>query len=401
MATGVRRRARVRRLLGWLLRLVAVLVVIVVALGLMLIHRPARHVPSVPEIQDYVYLDQGWGKARDAAPRQAYYYTPQGTSLKNLRYDWLVHLEMPWGRKRLADPAHLRSYGFIVDPERTAANPDQLPVGFARRFDPELGDDVVDISCAVCHTGQLVVDRAGKRTAIRIDGGPASHAFTTDASSAISCPRSRVAREHVPEPLQVRRFAHQVLGESAYARGRDRLYDDLGEVLSAFVQAGVEANSSRHLYPVEEGFGRTDALGTDRATPSSPTSWTARTIAVGERAGELSVPVEHLEVRLGAVQRLGQPAHGAQHGRVASGRGPAAPPGSLTAARCRRDRALPHVGSGREPATASRRRCSVSRRRSGRRTCWARSTGSRPNGAASCSSRTAGTAMVLSSSRRT
>ncbi len=97
-----------RRLLRWLLRLVAVLVVVAVAVVLMLIHRPARHVPSLPPIQDFVYLDQGWGPARDAAFRQAYYYTPQGTSLKSLRYDWLVHLEMPWGKSRLADTENLR-----------------------------------------------------------------------------------------------------------------------------------------------------------------------------------------------------------------------------------------------------------------------------------------------------
>ena len=162
--------------------------VIAVALGLMLIHRPARHVPGVPEIESYVYLDQGWGKARDAAPRQAYYYTPQGTSLKNLRYDWLVHLEMPWGRKRFADPAHLRSYGFIVDPERTAANPDQLPVGFAKRFDPELGDDgarrqLRDLPYRAARgrpRGQAHRDPHRRWT-----GQPRVH---HDASSATSCP---------------------------------------------------------------------------------------------------------------------------------------------------------------------------------------------------------------------
>jgi hypothetical protein len=172
----------VKRFVKRLLAALVVLAALAVIGVLWLIHTPARHVPRVPPVDDYVYLDQGWGKGRDAAPRQTYYYTPQGTSLKNLRYDWLVHLEMPWGKKRFADPAHLRAYGLIVDPEPTVANPDQLPVGFAKRFDPELGEAVLDISCAACHTGQLVVDRGGRRTAVRVDGGPASHAFTT------SCP---------------------------------------------------------------------------------------------------------------------------------------------------------------------------------------------------------------------
>jgi hypothetical protein len=247
-----------KRLLGWLLRLTAALVVIAIAVGLMLIHRPARHVPSVPEVQDYVYLDQGWGKTRDAALRQAYYYTPQGTSIKNLRYDWLVHLEMPWGKKRLADPAHLRSYGFIVDPERTAANPDQLPVGFAKRFDPELGDDLLDISARPAITGQL-------RSTARASG-PRS-ASTEDRPATRSPPQARPLRAHAHaslastylNPFKSGSLRAQGAGRERLRAWEDRLYDDLGEVLGAFVQQGWK-EQSRHLYPVEEGFGRTDAL---------------------------------------------------------------------------------------------------------------------------------------------
>jgi len=132
-----------------------------------------------------------------------YYYTPQGTSLEGLRYDWLVHLEMPWGKERFANPAHLRSYGFIVDPEPTAANPDQLPVGFAKRFDPELGEAVLDVTCAACHTGQLVVDRGGKRTALRVDGRSGDPWLTTsDARPLRARPHASLAK-HLPEPPQV------------------------------------------------------------------------------------------------------------------------------------------------------------------------------------------------------
>jgi mono/diheme cytochrome c family protein len=238
------------------LMLVAVLAAIV---ALWLIHVPARYVPAVPPIDDYVYLDQGWGKDRSAATRQAYYTTPQGTSLKNLRYDWLVHLEMPWGKKRFADPAHLRAYGFIVDPEPSLQNPDQLPVGFAKRFDPKLGEAVLDLSCAACHTGQLVVNRGGKRTALRIDGGPASHAFTTTRlGHFVPTLVASLASTYV-NPLKFRRFGKRVLGEGGYPRGKGRLHDDLGDVLGALLKQGW-TEGTKHLYPVEEGFGRTDAL---------------------------------------------------------------------------------------------------------------------------------------------
>jgi mono/diheme cytochrome c family protein len=249
----------VRRFLGRLLMLVVALAVLAAASVLWLIHRPARHVPKLAPIDEYVYLDQGWGQAREAPLRQAYYYTPQGTSLKNLRYDWLVNLEMPWGTKRLADPAHLRSYGFIVDPEPTPANPDQLPVGFAKRFDPELGEAVLDLSCAACHNGQLVVSRGGKRTALRIDGGPAGHALTSARLGHFVPTLTASLASTWLNPLKFRRFGKKVLGEAAYARGKGRLHDDLGDVLAALVEQGLR-ESRKRLYPVEEGFGRTDAL---------------------------------------------------------------------------------------------------------------------------------------------
>ena len=248
-----------RRFLRRLVALAFVLGVLAVTIVFWLVHAPARRVPKLPPIDDYVYLDQGWGKERGAGPRQSYYYTPQGTSLKSLRYDWLVNLEMPWGTKRLADPEHMRSYGFIVDPEPTPRNPDQLPVGFAKRYDSELGEAVVDITCATCHTGQLVVSRGGKRTALRIDGGPATHAFTTTTLGHFVPTLTASLASTWLNPLKFRRFGRKVLGEAAWARGKGRLHDDLGEVLGALVRQGWLENR-KHLYPVEEGFGRTDAL---------------------------------------------------------------------------------------------------------------------------------------------
>jgi mono/diheme cytochrome c family protein len=249
----------VKRLVGRLLRALVVIAVLVVAGVLWLLHTPGRRVPDLPRIEEYVYLDQGWGREASAAPRQAYYYTPQGTSLKDLRYDWLVHLEMPWGKARFASPEHLRAYGFIVDPEPTAANPHLLPVGFAKRFDPDIGEAVVDVTCAACHTGQLVVDRGGKRTALRIDGGAAIHSLTTATLGHFVPALTLSLASTYVNPLKFRRFGKKVLGEGGYAQGKDQLHEDLGRVLDAFVAQGRN-DWSRRLYPVEEGPGRTDAL---------------------------------------------------------------------------------------------------------------------------------------------
>lgn len=245
-----------RRALGWIL---ASLSVLVIGVPLGLIHLPGRFVKEIPRIDRQVYLAQGWGEGVAAPGREFYYYTPQGTSLEELRYDWLVHLEQPWGERRLADPEHMRRYGFIVDPEPTTANPDHLPVGFARRFDPVLQEAVLDINCAACHTGQLVVDRGGKRTALRIDGGPATHALTTAKLGHFVPTLTASLASTYLNPFKFRRFGKAVLGERGWAEGKWRLHADLGVVLRALLKRGW--NDMAHgLYPVEEGFGRTDAL---------------------------------------------------------------------------------------------------------------------------------------------
>ena len=135
-----------RRLWGITLgQLIKVLAIAAVALILLLFVGlaaaslwPNSKVPLREPVHEIVYLDQGWGQGRDARERQAYYYTPQGTTIKGLRYSWFVNLERPWGSQRFADPDHMREYGFLVDLKPSAANPYQLPVGFTHHFAGEI-----------------------------------------------------------------------------------------------------------------------------------------------------------------------------------------------------------------------------------------------------------------------
>ena len=250
--------------LGRIIRVVVMSLVAIVGVGIVglfvLVHYPATQVPPTETIDAYRYLDQGWGPNRDAADRQTYYYSPQGTSIRNLRYSWFAHLEKPWGKERLADPNYLRAMGFIVDPVPTAANPDTLPVGFARRYDRALRDEVLDITCAACHTGQINVSKNGKTTAIRIDGGPAMHAFTsTRLGNFEPVLLGSIASTYV-NPFKFNRFAKKVLGDAQYAEGKSRLRSEVGELFSTLLHEFVN-DKVRGNYPTEEGPGRTDALG--------------------------------------------------------------------------------------------------------------------------------------------
>src|SRR5271170_6863319 len=101
---------------------------------------PRHPLPKEEPVSKIVYLDQGWGTDLENQYRERYYYTPQGTNVKGLRYEWFVNLEQPRNRKRFADPENMRAFGFLVDMSPTKANPHQLPVGFAHHYDPELGE---------------------------------------------------------------------------------------------------------------------------------------------------------------------------------------------------------------------------------------------------------------------
>jgi mono/diheme cytochrome c family protein len=207
-------------------------------------------------VQRVVYPDQGWGPGVEAGPRQTYYYTAQGAQLKELRYRWFSHLEMPWSRTRISSPEIMRRYGFLVD-GASAANPDGLPIGFARAYDPQLNEEMLDISCAACHTGQINVTRDGRTTALRIDGGSALHAFTASKIGHFVPTVAASLLGTVANPFKFNRFANAVLGPASGGRWALR-----AQMLNVAGQFGRMAFNEKwyHLVPTEEGYGRTDAL---------------------------------------------------------------------------------------------------------------------------------------------
>lgn len=212
---------------------------------------PAQQVDSV------TYPDRGWGPGLESADRQKYYFTPQGAGLKDIRYSWFVNLEMPFGTQRLADPAVLGRYGFLVD-EPTPANPDRLPVGFTKHFDRQLNEELLDITCAACHTGQIQITRDGRTRAMRIDGGSAIHAFTDSNFGSFLPTLIASLTSTAANPFKFNRFARRVLG-STYPEGRWTLHKELRSVIGTFL--ALAWNEKVHgLSPTQEGFGRTDAL---------------------------------------------------------------------------------------------------------------------------------------------
>lgn len=215
-----------------------------------------------PKLPDYVPVDQvHYQDQWTTADRQAYYFTPQGTQVKGLRYNWFTALELPFSEQRFAEPAYLARFGFLVDPRQQATpqNPGNLPAGFARHKNAGSNAEFLDITCAACHTGELRFNGQ----ALRIDGGAAQHVLPSSVptlrggSFGQALVASLTATYY--NPLKFRRFAHNVLGDQ-YDAQYDQLRQDFKKSLDTFLKVAWN-DTHRGLYPTEEGPGRTDAFG--------------------------------------------------------------------------------------------------------------------------------------------
>lgn len=233
----------------------SLMLILGLSLGLYFVANP--NLPNYRKPETLHYLEQ-WSPQL----RQTYYYTPQGTRVKGLRYDWFGALELPFSKDKIADLEHLARFGFLVDPAQqpTELNPANLPVGFARHTDDNTGAQYLDISCAACHTGELRY----KGQAVRIDGGAALHSLASTVPTLRGGGFGQALGLSLAftyyNPLKFRRFAKAVLGEQHAADDREQLRRDFKAVLDRML--GTAFNDwHRGLYPTEEGFGRTDAFG--------------------------------------------------------------------------------------------------------------------------------------------
>lgn len=234
----------------WFRGIVAVFAV--VASGYLLLSDFLKPNLTDENIHQVHYLNEGWSQDQ----RETFYYTPQGTELLGLKYTWLVNLELPMSHNLLASEESMRGWGFVVDPGQRASirNPGNLPVGFARHTDPKTGEQNLDVGCAVCHTGELHY----KGTAMRVDGGQAVQGLSTIKRGEFMVTLGASVFETLVNPAKWGRFADRVVGSDDEAR--KTLRDELWAFLGSLKKFSTSAGASKY-YPVEEGRGRTDAVG--------------------------------------------------------------------------------------------------------------------------------------------
>ena len=109
--------------------------------------------------------------------------------------------------------------------------------------------EVVGLTCAACHTGQLEYRGKG----IRLDGGTATldlASFQTELGYAVGF-ADKI-------PFRFDRFARAVLGDNAPGEDKKKLRQDFERFLNNGLVESNAADAGK-LYPAV-GFGRTDAL---------------------------------------------------------------------------------------------------------------------------------------------
>lgn len=222
--------------------------------------------PGMPEPAVYGALhlpDQGWRPAQ----RQKFYQTSQGNLV--VPFSWFMSLErQPRGfPPRLGEvdlfssPKVQARYGLLPDTSRF--NPHQLPVGMVKdrladRNVQLLGQgqkEWIGMSCAACHTGQLVY----RGQAVRIDGGQSMWNFARWSSDLVA---NLLLTVMLPDRFD--RFARRVFrieGRKDSQSNRQALRVAMERYLdSPLIKDAVDAIFN-HTYPVTEGNARTAALG--------------------------------------------------------------------------------------------------------------------------------------------
>jgi mono/diheme cytochrome c family protein len=213
--------------------------------------RPSENMPPYKPVEVEA-AHQNWSPEQ----REGFYHTAQGSEL--LPYKWFLALEQPkikiFGAvPKFSDTDYLARFGFLPDAV-SPQNPGGLPVGFAvdEVVDPDSGQpvEVVGLTCAACHTGQLEYKGKG----IRLDGAPATidlASFQTELGYAAAF-ADKI-------PFRFDRFARAVLGENASDEDKKKLRQDFEKFLNSGLAESNAAQAGK-LYSTA-GFGRTDALG--------------------------------------------------------------------------------------------------------------------------------------------
>ncbi len=206
--------------------------------------------PKEPPIQEgapvpdttgrVVNLAQNWSEQQ----QQWFWFTSQGSRL--LPYDWYLALEQAGNTELFRSDAHMDDLRFLLE-KPSKANPDGLPVGFAKDTDSKTGQSWVGLTCSACHSGQVNY----KGTMMRIDGAPtlADHfRFSDELVAALQATAA--------DDAKFERFARKVLGQGYAPESAQKLREELHGTADVL---GTRQRADKPEHPY--GYARLDAFG--------------------------------------------------------------------------------------------------------------------------------------------
>ena len=216
---------------------------------------------NVIEDHEIIYLNsvKGWTEK----DRHRFYHTPQGTRI--IPYYWFLNLDQIDSTadkvKLFRDEGNLKRYRFIPDHTNHPDNPDGIPVGFARNYNPLDRETYLGFSCAACHTSQINYTNkdSNKRYTIYIDGGSsmADHlTFTKEMYGSLN--------DTLGKNDKFIRFAKAVLKDQYNEDTQMEFQDTVKDFLDQYVarpNTAAKQKGINELFSIQWGFSRNDALG--------------------------------------------------------------------------------------------------------------------------------------------
>ncbi len=185
-------------------------------------------------------LDQGWNEEIKAAFRT----TGQGSLI--IPYDWFLFLEQADTTQLFRSKDNIERLQYIPQ-EPSTWNPEGMPIGFAKSFDPKTKRQWIGLNCAACHTARINYQGAS----MLIDGAP------TMADYQAFIHALELAQKTTLENAEkFNRFAKNVLAKNYNEQSAKELKNDLAQVTQQRSQNNT-INSTQTAY----GYGRLDGFG--------------------------------------------------------------------------------------------------------------------------------------------
>lgn len=215
-----------------------------------------------------VNLGQNWKEA----VKQQFWFTPQGSRL--MPYAWFLALEAPWAEIPFRGAHVMDDLLGYISMGRSTANPDALPIGFAKVRSFE-GETYVGLTCAACHTAKLELPGVTRI----VEGAPAMADFSTFLSWIVDA-----LEKTLGDGAKFERFAKSVLGPNGAAAAKQALRTALESQTQKLRERRV-----RNAHTEPYGYSRVDAFGhilnellakdlgipANRREPNAPVSYPA------------------------------------------------------------------------------------------------------------------------------